>query len=116
VLPDLPVLEASFSITISLVTTVAADILTEKINSIFAREIEKIVGRIQWIDMRLASLGDSEEDQVERILLSALRRHLIDDLRELGGFSGDPYLFDLPAGPETVTATGVSSEEALSYS
>jgi len=92
---------------------VTTDILAEKIESIFSREIEKLVDRITWIDSRLASLGDSEEDQIERILLSALRKHLIADLRELGGFSGDPYLFELSEEAPGSTITG---EDAVSYS
>lgn len=93
-------------------TGVEADILSEKINSVFAREIERIVERIAWIDARLAQLGDTEEDEIERILLGALRRHLVSDLRELGGFSGDPFLFEPPR--EDVPVAGV--EEAVSYS
>jgi len=92
---------------------VSADILAEKIESIFAREIEKLVDRITWIDSRLASLGDSEEDQIEKILLGALRKHLIADLRELGGFSGDPYLFEFN---EEAPGSTVAGEDAVSYS
>ncbi len=73
----------------------APDALSERIASVFEREIRRLVDEIASIDARLAELGDSEEDEIERTLLSALRRHLINDLRELGGFSGDPFLFEV---------------------
>ncbi|MCE4622201.1 MAG: hypothetical protein F7B19_02665 [Desulfurococcales archaeon] len=87
----------------------------EKIGRVFSLEIQRIVDEIAWIDKRLLELeGDeSDEARVEKILLMSLRSHLISDLRELGGFSGDPYLFGLE--PVSV-ASGESAEEAYSYS
>ncbi len=54
--------------------------------SLIDREIERIVNEIAWIDGRLLELDDSEEAEVERKLLLALRRHLMRDLYELAGF------------------------------
>ncbi len=68
------------------------DILAERIESVFDREIRRLVNEIALIDSRLAQLGDTEEDEIERILLRALRKHLVGDLRELAGFHGDPYI------------------------
>jgi len=83
---------------------VAYDTLSERITSIFEREIRKLVDEIAAIDLRLSQLGDSEEDQIERTLLLALRRHLVNDLRELGGFSGDPYLYEQAIAEEAPSA------------
>ena len=87
----------------------------EKVSSVFSREIQRLVDEIAWVDRRLLELGedDSEEARIERILLRSLRNHLVNDLRELGGFSGDPYLYGVPVA-EVVEASGM--EEATGYS
>jgi len=88
---------------------VAQDVLAERINSVFDREIRRLVAEIAWVDDRLASLGDSEEDEIERTLLRALRRHLMSELRELSGFAGDPFVL-MEAEDQVETYT---SEETL---
>ena len=74
-----------------------------KINGILEREVSRIVDEIAFIDMRLAELGDSDEDRAERILLEILRRHLVSDLREIAGFT-EEY------GYEARTSVEVSAE------
>lgn len=93
----------------------SSDALEEKISRIFSREIQRISDEIAWVDRRLYEIrGDSsDEAQVERILLQALRAHLVRDLRELGGFSGDPYLF---MGVEERAPGAEARNEAYSYS
>ncbi len=83
----------------------AYDPLASRISRIFAREIEKLVDEIYWVDSRLAELGDDDESMAERIILNALRKHLVNDLRALGGFSGDPYLFDEMRGEQVYPAS-----------
>lgn len=78
----------------------SSSVIDEKVSRIFSYEIQRIVDEIAWVDRRLAELGDDDESRAERILLEALRRHLINDLRELGGFSGDPYMYVEPVGDE----------------
>ena len=88
------------------------DILDERISRIFSWEIQRLVDEISWVDKRLAELDESnDEERVERILLEALRRHLIADLRELGGFSGDPYLYMRPYGAEHEGVYGAGTVE-----
>lgn len=89
----------------------AYDVFAERIESVFDREIRRLVNEIANIDSRLAQLGESEEDKIERILLQALRRHLIEDLRELAGFSGDPYILDT-GGEQAPTAALEASAKA----
>lgn len=88
----------------------AYDVLAERIESVFDREIRRLVNEISWIDSRLAGLGDGEEDRIERILLEALRRHLLRDLREMAGFSGDPYLVAGEEAPRATLEGGVEVE------
>lgn len=89
--------------------------LDEQINRVFSHEIQRIADEIAWIDKRLLELeGDqSDEARIEKILLSSLRSHLVSDLRELGGFSGDPYLFGLES---QAPAKSEQAEEAYGYS
>ncbi len=88
----------------------AYDVLSERIESVFDREIRRLVNEISWIDARLATLGDGEEDRIEKILLEALRRHLLSDLREMAGFSGDPYLITGEEAPAASLDSGVEVE------
>ncbi|MCE4619962.1 MAG: hypothetical protein F7C33_02960 [Desulfurococcales archaeon] len=88
-------------------------ILDERISRIFSWEIQRLVDEISWVDKRLAELDENnDEGRVERILLEALRRHLIADLRELGGFSGDPYLYIGPYNMEHEQVQGAGTVEA----
>ncbi len=59
----------------------------EKVSYIVEAQIHAIQAQIESIDLRLASLGDSDEDRIEEALLRAARRLLLKDLRELVGFS-----------------------------
>ncbi len=79
--------------TISVVSILESVTFEEKITRVFSAEIQRIVDEIMWIDKRLALMGDDEESRAEKILLKALRKHLVEDLRALGGFTGDPYLY-----------------------
>lgn len=62
-------------------------LIDHKIDSALEREVSKLVEEITFIDMRLAELGDGDEDRAERILLKILRNHLLSDLREIAGFT-----------------------------
>jgi len=64
-------------------------IIDHRIDGFLEREISRIVEEIAFIDMRLMELGDGEEDRAEAILLRILRRHLLEDLREIAGFTGE---------------------------
>ena len=64
-------------------------IIDHKIDGMLEREVSKLVEEITFIDRRLAELGDGEEDRAERILLKILRNYLVNDLREIAGFSSD---------------------------
>lgn len=75
-----------------MVVAVAA-LIDYKIDSVLEREVRNIVEEIVFIDKRLAELGDGDEDMAEKIVLRILRRHLVSDLREIAGFTGE-YGYD----------------------
>ena len=76
------------------ITVVAVTALIDyKIDSVLEREVRNIVEEIVFIDKRLAELGDGDEDMAEKIVLRILRRHLVSDLREIAGFTGE-YGYD----------------------
>lgn len=68
-----------------------------RLSFLLAEQAQKIAAEIDWIDKRLLELGDSEEDRVEAIVLRALRRHLMRELREI--------LWAIPAAPLAVHAS-----------
>ena len=53
---------------------------------LLADQAERIAAELEWVEGRLASLGDSEEDRVEAIVLRALKRHLEGELAEISGY------------------------------
>lgn len=53
---------------------------------IVLRGVMELVEEIQRVDARLLQLGNSEEDEIEEIVLTALREHLEEELRNLLGF------------------------------
>ena len=54
-----------------------------RVSTLLADQAYKLVSEIERVDERLSVLGDSEEDRVESIVLRALRRHLVRELREI---------------------------------
>ncbi|MCE4601969.1 MAG: hypothetical protein F7B18_02170 [Desulfurococcales archaeon] len=84
--------------------------IDHKIDGMLEREVSKLVEEITFIDRRLAELGDGEEDRAERILLKILRNYLVNDLREIAGFSSD-YGYNAKTDVEAV-----ASSEAVAHS
>lgn len=54
--------------------------------SLLADQAERIASALEWVEERLSSLGDSEEERVEAIVLRALKRHLEVELAEISGY------------------------------
>ncbi len=54
-----------------------------RVSTLLADQAYKIVAELDWIERRLMQLGDSDEDRVEAIVLKALQRHLLGELREI---------------------------------
>jgi len=46
-------------------------------------EVKKLLSDLSWVEYRLAVLGGSEEDEVERRLLSVLKKSIVRDLELL---------------------------------
>ena len=84
--------------------------LDSKINRVLDSEVHKIVEEIVYIDKRLSELGDGEEDEAERVLLTILRRHLINDLMEIAGFIDEHEMED-GITRNKITSTGISIED-----
>lgn len=53
---------------------------------IVLRSVMDLVEEIHRVDARLLELGETEEDEVEEILLTALREHLEEELKSLLSF------------------------------
>jgi len=59
--------------------------LQGRLDAIVRVQVEGIRAELEWVNSRLAELGDSEEDRLELLLLWAIRDHLTRDLEELEG-------------------------------
>jgi hypothetical protein len=46
-------------------------------------EIKKLLSDLSWVEYRLALLGGSEEDEIERRLLNVLKKSIVRDLELL---------------------------------
>lgn len=46
-------------------------------------EVKRLLSDLSWVEYRLALLGGSEEDEIERRLLNVLRRNIVKDLELL---------------------------------
>ena len=46
-------------------------------------EIKKLLSDLSWVEYRLALLGGSEEDEIERRLLNVLKKTIVRDLELL---------------------------------
>jgi len=46
-------------------------------------EVKKLLSDLSWVEYRLALLGGSEEDEIERRLLNVLKRSIVKDLELL---------------------------------
>jgi hypothetical protein len=51
-------------------------------------EVKKLLSDLSWVEYRLALLGGSEEDEIERRLLNVLRRNIVRDLELLLSYKG----------------------------
>jgi len=47
-----------------------------------------LLSDLSWVEYRLALLGGSEEDEIERRLLNVLRRNIVRDLELLLSYKG----------------------------
>jgi len=52
-------------------------------------EVKKLLSDLSWVEYRLAVLGGSEEDEVERRLLSVLKKSIVRDLELLLSYRED---------------------------
>lgn len=57
---------------------------------LLADQVYRIVSELEWIERRLGQLGDSDEDRVEAIVLRALQKHLVNELREISWVTHTP--------------------------
>ncbi len=77
-----------------------------RVSTLLADQAYKIVSELDWIERRLMQLGDSDEDRVEAIVLKALQKHLLRELREITWVVPGPGRVDsgitAPAGGGTV--------------
>ena len=53
------------------------------LNRIVDFEIKKLLSDLSWVEYRLALLGGSEEDEIERRLLNVLKKSIVRDLELL---------------------------------
>ncbi|MFZ8794812.1 MAG: hypothetical protein ACO2O2_13155 [Acidilobaceae archaeon] len=51
-------------------------------------EVKRLLSDLSWVEYRLALLGGSEEDEIERRLLNVLRRNIVRDLELLLSYKG----------------------------
>ncbi|MEM0339985.1 MAG: hypothetical protein QXN05_00965 [Acidilobaceae archaeon] len=65
--------------------------LSKNVSTVVEDQVRKILSDISWIDYRLATLGNSEEDQIERKLLNILKTSLLKDLESLLAFKNNGY-------------------------
>jgi len=68
------------------------------VNKLIARNVEEILEKLGDIEKRYYSLGDDEESKLEKIVLNSMRKILLNDLRELTGFSSY-YGFEIKVEP-----------------
>ena len=69
------------------------------VNKLIARNVEEILEKLGDIEKRYYSLGDDdEESRLEKIVLNSMRKILLNDLRELTGFSSY-YGFEIKVEP-----------------
>ncbi len=78
--------------------------LSPSLERIIETQIAEIRNEIDIVERRLSELGDSEEDKVETILLEAIKKHLIDDLKKLLEYS-ETKLLTAETVPRTVIET-----------
>ena len=71
--------------------------IDQKVSSIVQDQVFEIHNQIVDIDRRLAQLGDSDEDEIERILLLKLRKMLVQDLLALSEFTEEYDLDRVPS-------------------
>ncbi|MEM1873215.1 MAG: hypothetical protein QXS85_05520 [Acidilobaceae archaeon] len=65
--------------------------LARSLSVVVDDQVKRILSDISWIEYRLSVLGDSEEDQIERRLLSILKNSLVKDLESLLAFRNNGY-------------------------
>lgn len=65
--------------------------LSRSISVVVEDQVKRLLSDINWIDYRLTILGDSEEDKIEKKLLSILKMNLVKDLESLLAFKSNGY-------------------------
>jgi hypothetical protein len=73
-------------------------VLDFHVNKLIARNVEEILEKLGDIEKRYYSLGYDEESRLEKIVLNSMRKILLNDLRELTGFSSY-YGFEIKVEP-----------------
>ena len=87
--------------------------IDQRVSSIVQDQVVDIHNQIVDIDKRLAQLGYSEEDEIERILLLKLRKLLVQDLLSLAEFTEEYDLDRVPRSYlETVEYEGLEEGKA----
>lgn len=49
-------------------------------------QVKRLIDEISWVNNKIAMLSDSDEDEVERRLLSVMRSYMIKDLELLTSY------------------------------
>ncbi len=57
--------------------------IDRSLDRIFDFEVKRLLSDLSWVEYRLALLGGSEEDEVERKLLNILKKSIVKDLELL---------------------------------
>lgn len=57
--------------------------IEESLSRIVDFEVKKLLSDLSWVEYRLALLGGSEEDEIERRLLGVLKKSILRDLELL---------------------------------
>lgn len=52
-------------------------------------QVKRLIDDISWVNNKIAMLGDSDEDEIERRLLSLMRSYMIKDLELLTAYRLD---------------------------
>lgn len=74
------------------------NVLDMHINKLIARNVEEILSQLGDIEKRYNSLGEDDESRLEKIVLNHMRKILLDDLRQITGFSSY-YGYDIRVEP-----------------
>ncbi len=80
--------------------------LPQSFERIVEIQIVEIERQLKIVEERLSELGESDEERVEKILLEAVKRHLLNDLKALVEYSQREGVLSTSATvPRTVVET-----------